>query len=318
MRYFISFIVLLTLVSGISSHAATEIANPADRSNWYQVELFVFAQTHPATNESWDGSLLPHYDNQAIHLSTDTSTGPQLPADANSTIQQAVAKGAWKLLSKDDSQPLADMARKMMASSNYRALFYGRWQQPIDDTDQSLPVYVQGGNLLTTNIVAALPVPMTGNTAGTNTAMAPPTTTNGTVSDDAANEAYSKGVVSNTSSGTSGNPPQAPGQTVTTTPETTPASLPELQGTLSLSRSHYLHLDTNLWFASLGANGQPFFVHIDEGRRLKDGELHYLDNPLFGVLIRVTPMATNTSTTDTNTDANTRVKTSTTQSRPQG
>lgn len=70
--------------------------------------------------------------------------------------------------------------------------------------------------------------------------------------------------------------------------QVTATQLPELQGTIKLTGSNLLHLSTNLWFAT-NRNGKRIFSHIDESRRLKSGELHYLDNPLFGVLIRVTP-----------------------------
>lgn len=70
--------------------------------------------------------------------------------------------------------------------------------------------------------------------------------------------------------------------------KTAATQLPELQGTIQLTGSNFLHLRTNLWFAT-NRNGERIFSHIDESRRLKNGELHYLDNPLFGVLIRATP-----------------------------
>ena len=67
------------------------------------------------------------------------------------------------------------------------------------------------------------------------------------------------------------------------------AGLPELQGTITLSRSQFVHVTPNLWFA-FADNGQPRFTTTDEARRLKNGELHYLDNARFGMLIRVTPL----------------------------
>lgn len=214
----------------------------ADQSDWYQVEVLVFAQTHPDTSEHWDTTLLPHYDNQAIHLS---GSAAELPAAASTSAQQAAAKGAWQLAAQDNSQPVAAMAAKMNASGNYRTLFYGRWQQPIPANQTTLPIYLQGGNAISASAPLAAPQPMTSDV------------------------------------------PDASDNTAAT--ESTSVSLPELQGTLTLSRAHYLHLDTNLWFAA-SAGGQPFFTHIDAPRRLKSGELHYLDNPLFGLLIRLTPV----------------------------
>ncbi|WP_237056034.1 CsiV family protein [Microbulbifer sediminum] len=103
----------------------------------------------------------------------------------------------------------------------------------------------------------------------------------------------------------------------------------ELEGTIKVSVSRYLHLSTNLWmseFASpamdgrgillptpsrqqddeplelsagpagtsgamrLRADAPVYAAHVaqlQQERRMRSGELHYLDHPLFGVLIQV-------------------------------
>jgi hypothetical protein len=63
---------------------------------------------------------------------------------------------------------------------------------------------------------------------------------------------------------------------------------PELQGTLQLSLSRSLQVDTDLWLASTTHDGTRHFTPMRESRRLGTGELHYLDSPNLGVLIRVT------------------------------
>lgn len=234
------------------------LAVAADKSDWYQVEVLVFAQTHPNTSEHWDATRLPHYDNQAIHLA---GASPALPAAASDAARQAANAGAWQLQSQDNSQAVADMAKRMSASGDFRTLFYGRWQQPIAANQKTLPIYLQGGQQITASTALAAPQPMQSDPAMAATDVPPL---------DANNPSVDGGITSSA-------------------PEAVAATLPELQGTITLSRAHYLHLDTNLWFAA-NANGQTFFAHINEPRRLKSGELHYLDNPLFGVVIRVTPV----------------------------
>lgn len=244
------------LVLGLSLAVLLPAAARADKSDWYQLEVLVFAQAQPNTSEHWDTSLLPHYDNQAIHFD---GSAPALPAAASANARQAAASGAWQLQSLDNGQAVADMARRMSASGNYRTLFYGRWQQPIPANQTTLPIYLQGGNQLVTHSPLAAPQ-----------SMAVTGTTDANVS-------------SNDSAGDNTD------ITINNSAETNSVSLPELQGTITLSRAHYLHLDTNLWFAAQSAD-QTFFAHIDEPRRLKSGELHYLDNPLFGLVVRVTPL----------------------------
>lgn len=102
----------------------------------------------------------------------------------------------------------------------------------------------------------------------------------------------------------------------------------ELEGTIKLSVERYLHIDTDLWLHRfepnfgqtstfqvpelptntvtdmlLGDSYSPFSLIIDEpynvartvtlrqSRRMRSGEIHYLDHPLFGVIVLVTPLA---------------------------
>ena len=58
----------------------------------------------------------------------------------------------------------------------------------------------------------------------------------------------------------------------------------EVDGSITLIRERYLHLAVDLTLASPGA-----LYRLDETRRIRSGELHYFDNPRFGVIARVTP-----------------------------
>ncbi len=71
-----------------------------------------------------------------------------------------------------------------------------------------------------------------------------------------------------------------------------------IDGTLRLSRARYLHLDTDLLYfrsdpdrASLGFSvpSQASVFRMREDRRMRSSELHYLDHPMFGLLVLVTP-----------------------------
>lgn len=67
----------------------------------------------------------------------------------------------------------------------------------------------------------------------------------------------------------------------------TGAGLPLLDGTVSLSRSRFLHLAVDLIHVD-PATGIP--MQLRESRRMRSNELHYLDHPRFGVLVQVTPV----------------------------
>jgi hypothetical protein len=81
-----------------------------------------------------------------------------------------------------------------------------------------------------------------------------------------------------------------------------------IEGYLGVTRGRYLHMDTQLWYAvastapTVGAQHAAFgppaavapdapgYMEMREQRRMRSGELHYLDHPKFGVLARVDPV----------------------------
>ncbi len=67
-----------------------------------------------------------------------------------------------------------------------------------------------------------------------------------------------------------------------------------LEGTLRLYRGRYLHLQADLRYADPelgpGEGFEPLRVALRQSRRMRSGELHYLDHPRLGVLVRVTPV----------------------------
>lgn len=77
---------------------------------------------------------------------------------------------------------------------------------------------------------------------------------------------------------------------------------PRVEGTITVSRNRYLHVDLDLLlrktvsqdYAQTGypASGDytPFRHYRMQGhRRMRSGELHYLDHPLMGVMVRIDP-----------------------------
>lgn len=74
-----------------------------------------------------------------------------------------------------------------------------------------------------------------------------------------------------------------------------------IEGYLGVTRGRYLHMDTRLWYATNpqdpaqldATTGEPLdrgYMEMREQRRMRSGELHYLDHPKFGVLARVDPV----------------------------
>jgi hypothetical protein len=63
-------------------------------------------------------------------------------------------------------------------------------------------------------------------------------------------------------------------------------SPPVLDGTIRVYLARYLHADVDLVYHRPDAE-TPF--RLATSRRMRSGELHYLDHPVFGVLIKVVP-----------------------------
>ncbi len=63
----------------------------------------------------------------------------------------------------------------------------------------------------------------------------------------------------------------------------------ELSGTVTMDRGKYLHFKPDLQFRrSLGSS--VITAQIAEPRRMKSLESHYLDNPLFGIIVYARPL----------------------------
>ena len=84
----------------------------------------------------------------------------------------------------------------------------------------------------------------------------------------------------------------------------TALGLPKLEGFISVTVERYLHFSPTLWYNAdtLGLAPQAFpaqsppalpinnYMIMQESRRLRSGELHYLDHPKFGVIVRINPV----------------------------
>ena len=73
---------------------------------------------------------------------------------------------------------------------------------------------------------------------------------------------------------------------------------PTVQGTVKVSVARYLHVDLDLVYRRPG-NGEaetpgtaPARFRLVSERRMRYGDLHYFDHPLFGVLMRIRPLRT--------------------------
>jgi hypothetical protein len=88
------------------------------------------------------------------------------------------------------------------------------------------------------------------------------------------------------------NPPDGRGPTLHLTGgnvvDTPGGPVRALDGTVSLHGGFYLHLDADLVWTQHQADGTVTGWRLNENRRLRLNEIHYLDNARLGVITRVT------------------------------
>ena len=98
------------------------ISLPAHAQQWYQVELVVFEQLNPASDEAWP--VMPPGDAAGVS-----------PQTASKKIQPA------------KKELLSGVAERLRNSANYRVLSHQSWQQSALSKRASIPVTVDGERL---------------------------------------------------------------------------------------------------------------------------------------------------------------------------
>ncbi len=152
-----------------------------------------------------------------------------------------------------DSGELSRAARLIDRSSRYQLLRHLVWEQPGLAEDQAIPVHIHGGRDY------------------------------GIVYPDRAEL------------------PGPPGQDLSPVPvaPVSPVPLRELDGTVTISLGRYLHVHTDLVYRqpdpespAAADDGTPVLINapVIQERRMRSGELHYLDHPFLGILVKINPV----------------------------
>lgn len=68
-------------------------------------------------------------------------------------------------------------------------------------------------------------------------------------------------------------------------------SLRQLEGMVEVKLRRYLHVETDLVYRQPGGEANRLIeARVRNFRRMRSGELHYLDHPLLGILVQITPV----------------------------
>lgn len=287
--YHLTILLIFMLLAPLS-HAYDE-----DR-RWYQVEIIVF---EPLNNnfgaEDWSKV------NNSIDIPDNTYYFPINNATAVTNPQTTTLKEKKTPSTKIEDKALFDVTAQdlpmpdfelleaeeyflrrqsgsMITSTDYRPLVHLAWKQPLD-TETNIPVFITEGIGLDLEVLSQQYMESIEERLDETM-----------VAEEENNEELENQQLTNDELHNIEGP-----------------VLPRLYGTVTLTRGRYLHLDTNLSInreiplaLALGTSLQGIegseqdetatttlrFIH-SEKRRLKRKEIHYLDHPALGVIVRV-------------------------------
>jgi hypothetical protein len=282
----------------------------AEAPRWYQVELIIFAQRDgdPLDSERWPeiaGITLPaNLRELSLPLPPELTPAPAETAAVAAPVADAEATPPpaetpplpepFQILGEEAMQ-LNDMAAKIRRSRHFAPLLHIAWRQPTLDDEHARPILLYDG--MTAPYSDEELDFLREQTLGT---AGPPLPTPADLAD-------------------------YPSQPVYASEEDAHMGPPahRLVGTVRLSVARYLHLDADLiyrlpvtqkaaipipdldlWYdhpyPTLHDPQGPAYVlkewqalrgfRLEESRRMRSKEIHYLDNPFFGVVVLVTPV----------------------------
>lgn len=125
----ISFIALLVTSSTIHAQQATP-----NHEGWYQVELIVFARKEDSAQEHWPSNIKLRYPGDWVELKDPTTSEAKID----------LTKEAFYRLPTSERQ-LNAQAQKLERNGRFELLFHSAWRQIITNKKSSRAILINGG-----------------------------------------------------------------------------------------------------------------------------------------------------------------------------
>jgi Peptidoglycan-binding protein, CsiV len=318
---------LLGLVSLVVSWTAS-----ADDTSLYKVELIVFENLDPSATQAEDWPLspgTPSLDN-AVELSaiptmpisrsdnvtTKSSKPPSASIPPPDNVQSVAPvplppTPAWQWLD-DSALGLTNLVQKLNGSQLYKTIVHVGWIQPVDNSDQGKSVHIYDGMEAKHSAGHMQSSSNSVANVGVNQQ-----TTIPAISDSADNAPVKQDTISPNTEDNTSQLRQSPEQNNEEAAVQTDANETShiLDGTFTLRRGRFLHVDVDLGFTKIDSGGESpqivdtpsssqlqttkLYVRMTQSRRIRNDDLQYLDHPLFGVLFLVSPYQVENTTVPT-------------------
>lgn len=281
------YLVLTALLPGL----ATAQSPDASTERWFQVELIVFAQGGSPTDgeELWRPDIELRYPNDWLELVDLTQVDSPAPDDAWETVQEEEAQPAnndfWTTAEGDvasapelsdralallpaDQLSLRNEVQRLNRNNQYRVLFHGGWHQPLLENQQGPAILITGGDLYDDHYELE-----------------------GSVQLSLRNYLHVDTNLWLTQFSTNYGQERAPWPNLPRRPNQ-PIDIIDFMFYFDESSSGlWNQFNQNRDYDALMT--QPYVVEnimlLQQSRRMRSGELHYIDHPKMGVLVKLTP-----------------------------
>lgn len=253
-RLFVTLFLFITGAPVTLLHAAPVVEEAVQKVDWYDIDVIVFRHHDykALSREKWAR------DPGSPMIRTARELLPALPENLTVAHSDQLKGPVAYIQLRDEQSRLQTKLKQLIKSSSYEPLIHLSWRQPGLGPDEAEAVHVHAG-------VNGLVVKET----------APPTT--GTLSVPEI---------------TGTDPVEVPGNAMVGPPA------PFIDGTIRLIRKRFLHVEADFLYRApftedkdnlLARRQWPQAFRLQESRRMRSREVHYLDHPMFGVLILATP-----------------------------
>jgi hypothetical protein len=289
---FLSFLVYLSLLPGVSS-AQSGNAGDDELIPRYDVEVIVFRNVKVPTSREF---VLP--------VSSPGEAEEMFDLSSQTSIDSALENG-YEVLAANEFR-LLDVVTRLVESSRYELLLHAAWRQPGVDREQAIPIWLKGGRIYGNEYTSIdSKIEWIDNSSRADESI------DGSV-DGLANG--SGNTESNSTAKTYAFDEQSlEAQELQLLEEQSTQQhngLYELEGKITIALSRYLHTYIDLvlrrprlsadpvlnnapeeaYLAAHAADTRILNNHpLREHRRMRSKNLHYIDNPEFGVLVLITP-----------------------------
>ena len=256
---------LLSLLLGMAANFAIAAD---DEPRWYEIEIIVFENLNQPgdSSESWPNNPgLPDIGNAIKLMPVETAATENTPTQAKSPASTAPSlPEAYPLVTNKDFK-LTKQETKLMDSGQYRPVLHVAWRQPVLSQETAKAVHIFSSMTQTDALASSSETP----DLPPDTELLPQTDGDGA------------------------------------------ALLNIIDGTIKIAQGKYLHMDLDLLYRTKAATRNevdifgfrkeedlPSVFRMQQSRRVRSGELHYFDHPVFGVIAIMTPTSTTEQPTD--------------------